>query len=484
MNETTISRGTGQRRVRSCFNLMLAGLALGGCSDFDSARVTGADPLSAARTAVDDVDAQLHSYLASLGFTGRIASTLEARLGRRIDHQLADVGRLLWFDPIQGLNDDNSCAGCHSPTNGFGDTQPIAIGVDNNGIVGPGRTGPRNQRRSPMVINNAFYPTLMWNSRFRAVSGDPFDNSQGFIFPAPEGLSLSHLPHLLTAQAFIPPTERVEAAGFHFVGDNDDMRAEVARRLNETEEYRRRFARVFSHVKAGGPITFDDFAHAIAEFEFTLVFADAPIDRYARGIRDALTTSQKHGAVLFFGRAGCVSCHAVSGESNEMFSDFREHVAGIPQINPSFSNMVFDGAGANEDFGLEQATGNAADRYAFRTSPLRNVALQPAFMHNGAFVRLEDAIRYHLSARDAAASYNTTLLPADLQGAMGPLQPVLDRLDSRLLTDPQLTEYEFDALVDFVREGLLDPGAAPHRLRRLIPQRLPSGSATLTFEHR
>jgi hypothetical protein len=33
--------------------------------------------------------------------------------------------------------------------NGFGDTQPIAIGVDNNGIVGPGRTGPRNQRRSP-----------------------------------------------------------------------------------------------------------------------------------------------------------------------------------------------------------------------------------------------------------------------------------------------------------------------------------------------
>jgi len=38
-----------------------------------------------------------------------------------------------------------------------------------------------------------------------------------------------------------------------------------------------------------------------------------------------------------------------------------------------------------------QATGDPADRYAFRTAPLRNVALQPAFMHNGAFVRLEDA---------------------------------------------------------------------------------------------
>ena len=67
-----------------------------------------------------------------------------------------------------------------------------------------------------MMINAAFYPTLMWNSRFHAVSGDPFDNSKGFVFPAPEGTSLSYLPHLLTAQAFIPPTERVEAAGFHF----------------------------------------------------------------------------------------------------------------------------------------------------------------------------------------------------------------------------------------------------------------------------
>src|SRR5690606_775590 len=118
------------------------------------------------------------------------------------------------------------------------DAQPIAIGIDNNGVVGPGRTGPRNQRRTPMAINTAFYPRLMWNSRFHAPSGDPFDNSQGFVFPLPEGTSLSYLPHLLTAQAFIPPTERVEAAGFHFPGSSDDIRAEVLRRLNESPAYR------------------------------------------------------------------------------------------------------------------------------------------------------------------------------------------------------------------------------------------------------
>ena len=82
-------------------------------------------------------DRELEAALRTAGFTGRIEATLERRIGRRIDHQLADVGRLLWFDTIIGLNNDNTCAGCHSPTNGFGDTQSIAIGIENNGVVGP-----------------------------------------------------------------------------------------------------------------------------------------------------------------------------------------------------------------------------------------------------------------------------------------------------------------------------------------------------------
>jgi cytochrome c peroxidase len=429
-----------------------------------------------------DVDRILRGQLARHGFTGRIAETLEMRLGRRVDRQIADIGRLLWFDPIQGLNDDNSCGGCHSPTNGFGDTQPIAIGIENNGVVGPGRRGPRNQRRSPMIINTAFYPTLMWNSRFRARSGNPFDNRRGFVFPIPEGQTLSYLPHLLTAQAFIPPTERVEAAGFAFSGSHDDLRGEVVRRLNANSNYRQLFARSFPHVKQGAAIAFDDVAATLAEFEFTQVYADAPIDRYARGSANALTPSQKRGAVLFFGRAGCVGCHTVSGTSNEMFSDFREHVAGIPQIVPSVANVVFDGPGADEDFGLEQDTGNPADRYAFRTSPLRNVALQPAFMHNGAFTRLDDAIRYHLNAADGSSAFSTSKLPADLQGPTGPREPVMQRLDAALRYALALREDEVKALIDFVSDALLDPAAKPERLRGLIPAKLPSGRSPLAFQ--
>ena len=457
--------------------------AIGACTERSEVGGITAVPAPAAAVAGPlGLDADLQTYLNTLGFTGRMANTLEARLGRRVDQQVAEVGRMLWFDPIGGLNDDNTCGGCHSPTNGFGDTQSIAIGIDNNGIVGPGRTGPRNQRRSPMVINTAFYPTLMWNSRFRARSGDPFDNRAGLLFPAPEGLTLSYQPHLLTAQAFIPPTERVEVAGFVIRGNNDDIRNEVLRRLNANRNYRELFSRAFPQVKAGSPITFDDFGRAIAEFEFTLVSTDAPIDRYARGDRNALSEGQKLGAVLFFGRAGCVQCHAVSGQSNEMFSDFREHVTGVPQVAPTIGNVTFDGAGLNEDFGLEQVTGDPADRYAFRTSPLRNVALQPAFMHNGAFARLEDAIRYHLDPIGQAGSYAPDLLAADLRGPRGPTAPVLARLDPRLQVPVALSDAELDALVDFVRNGLLDPAARPQYLRRLIPERLPSGRAPFRFE--
>lgn len=430
------------------------------------------------------LDRQLSAVLARHGFTGRIESTLEQRMGRKLDNQLADLGRLLFFDTVGGLNNDNNCSGCHSPTHGFGDTQSIAIGIDNNGLVGPDRVGPRNQRRTPMVVNTAFFPNLMWNSRFAALSNNPFDNTAGFQFPLPEGLTLSYQPHLLVAQAFIPPTERVEVAGFVFPGDNSDIRKEVLRRINNVPGYRKLFGKIFSSVRAGGPITFDMFGLAIAEFEFSLVFADAPIDQFARGQRKALTDNQKRGALLFFGGARCVECHKVSGAANEMFSDFQQHVIGVPQIAPTAGNVAFDGPTQNEDFGLEQVTGNPSDRYKFRTSPIRNVALQPAFFHNGAFTRLEDAIRHHLDVFKSLRNYTPSSagIDADLMAPMGPSEPVLARLDPILTTPIRLTDDEFQQLVDFVRNGLLDKRAKPQNLNKLIPKSVPSAFPVLTFQ--
>ncbi len=465
-----------------------------------------------------NLDAKLSRVLREHRFGGRIESELEERLGRRVDQDLANLGRLLWFDNSHSLHRDNTCAGCHSPTNGFGDTQSIAIGIDSNGLVGPNRKGPRNQRRTPSVINTAFYPKLMWNGRFFANAldpnglGDPFRNNFGFTFPMPEEGTLGYHDHLLQAQAFIPPTETVEVAGFTGIASepgespfdifddghglpipvpdgsgfrNEPIRQKVIEILNATPGYRLAFGKVFPHVRRGAPITYDHFARAIAEFEFTLVFADAPIDQFARGREHAMTDAEKRGALVFFGEGKCVTCHAVKGKSNEMFSDFQNYVAGIPQLAPVFgvgtSNMIYDGPGANEDFGAMQISGEASDQYKFRSAPLRNIALAPAFFHNGAFARLDDAIRFHLNPSQA---YNPAKagIDADLYAGLGPRVPSSKLHPLFRNGGIKLSESEIRDVVQFVKTGLLDRRATKENLCKLVPKFVPSKMPVATFE--
>jgi cytochrome c peroxidase len=167
-----------------------------------------------------------------------------------------------------------------------------------------------------------------------------------------------------------------------------------------------------------------------------------------------------------------------------MFSDFKDHVAGTPQIVPRTTNNNFDGPQANEDFGLEEVTGNPADRYKFRSSPLRNLSLQPPFFHNGSFSRLEDALRYHLNPREQTKLYSPARqhLDKDLVGPTGPIEPVLQRLDPRLKQGTPLTPGEFNDLLVFLRQSLLDSRALPENLRSLVPPSVPSGRPALQFQ--
>src|SRR5262249_3318016 len=188
-----------------------------------------------------------------------------------------------------------------------------------------------------------------------------------------------------------------DATGFH----NFPIQHAVDARLNASPEYRKKFGEVFNGgvpLPPGG-ITISMRRRALAEFQTTLTAANAPLDRFARGDRHAMTPSQQRGALLFFGKANCVACHAVGGPANEMFSDFQPHRIGGPQLAPVFGvgmgNTIFDGPGENEDFGFEQTEGDAAVRYTFRTAPLRNLKVAPAFFHNGAFGTLESAAAAH-----------------------------------------------------------------------------------------
>jgi cytochrome c peroxidase len=201
-----------------------------------------------------------------------------------------------------------------------------------------------------------------------------------------------------------------------------------------------------------------------------------------------MTEQEKRGALLFFGKANCVTCHAVSGDANEMFSDFKMHNIGVPQIAPVFGfgtgDTIFDGPGEDEDYGLAQVTGLASDRYRFRTSPLRNVALQPAFFHNGTFTSLNDAIRHHLDVLASLHSYDARRagVAPDLASRLAPIANVAATIDPLVSTPVHLTAQEFSDLAQFVRTGLLDERMLPTHTCALVPKSLPSGAPLLTFE--
>jgi cytochrome c peroxidase len=168
-----------------------------------------------------------------------------------------------------------------------------------------------------------------------------------------------------------------------------------------------------------------------------------------------------------------------------MFSDFQLHRIGGPQVFPRFGvgkgTVLFDGPGANEDFGAEQTTGDPALRYMFRTAPLRNLAASPAFFHNGAFGSIKAAVTHHLDVLNSATHYHRDRnhLPPDL--FVGPSAPVLAAgIDPRLARPIHLTAREVEALIAFVSEALLDQRI--HRFCELAPTSVPSGLPVARFQ--
>lgn len=112
---------------------------------------------------------------------------------------------------------------------------------------------------------------------------------------------------------------------------------------------------------------------------------------------------------------------------------------------------------------------------------MRNLALSAGFFHNGAYARIEDAIRFHLDPRTQAPLYDPKRagVDPDLTHRVGPIQPVLSRLDPQM-TPVGLSNSEFEDLVHFVKHGLLDERAT--RTCSTIPKLVPSGLALPVFQ--
>jgi cytochrome c peroxidase len=180
----------------------------------------------------------------------------------------------------------------------------------------------------------------------------------------------------------------------------------------------------------------------VAAYESKLVSRNAPFDRYVAGDEDALTLKEKMGLKLFVGKASCADCHR-----GPFFTDQQFHNIGIAQTGPNVpatDNGRFDtipelpksNCQPNGRFSddpsvdwLHDLEATDADRGAFRTATLRNVAQTAPYMHTGGFITLRDVLEF----------YNRG---GDISGFSGTKHPSIRPLG--------LTEMEIEQLLAFL----------------------------------
>ena len=169
----------------------------------------------------------------------------------------------------------------------------------------------------------------------------------------------------LEEQAKGPIANRIEMVATH---------PEVVRRIGGIDGYRRQFQRVFGT----DAITIDHIAKAIAAYERTLISGNAPADRFTAGEKGALTPSAQRGLALFRGKARCAECHTGAN-----FTDEKYHNLGVGMTKPT------------PDLGRFALTKHPADRGAYKTPTLRDVALSSPYFHDGSAATLEDVMAHY-----------------------------------------------------------------------------------------
>jgi cytochrome c peroxidase len=168
----------------------------------------------------------------------------------------------------------------------------------------------------------------------------------------------------------------------------------------------------------GRDVNYADLERAIAAFERTLNFIDAPFDRFLAGDLNAISADARAGWVLFNGKARCVSCHPIHS-ANPLGTDNRFHNIGVSARTQNFkqlarrarealakdsSEKALDALAVGTDLselGRFMVTKNPADIGSFRTPQLRNIAITGPYMHDGSMNTLWDTIDHYNKGGEA-----------------------------------------------------------------------------------
>jgi cytochrome c peroxidase len=105
-------------------------------------------------------------------------------------------------------------------------------------------------------------------------------------------------------------------------------------KLASIPEFVEAFQKVF-----GRPPNWEDMGKALAAFERTRLYTEAPFDRLVHSDEKALSTSQRREWALFTGKARCGSCHTYD-RALPLFGDNRFHNTGVAASKQDFNQLA------------------------------------------------------------------------------------------------------------------------------------------------
>lgn len=388
-----------------------------------------------------------------------------------VSDELFALGQALFFDKILSGNNDVSCATCHWPELAGGDARTLPRGVGGVDLGLDRNTGAIVPRNSPTVLNMHLVDTIFHDGRIELDGGD-LETPAGTALTAGMRAVFDPRWELLAAQAMFPVTSREEmrgALGENTIADLGD--ADFAAiwdayrdRLVAFTSYQSMFLAAYPSLTSIADIGFEHAANAIAAFEVrAFAHTDSPFERFVAGDDQALTEQQVRGGLEFYAPGSCARCH-----EGEAFTDNEFHNIGLPQFGPGKG----DGTSGLEDFGRERVTGQANDRYDFRTAPLRNIELTAPYGRLGQYDDLRSMVLHYTDTQQFLQNYAIldNVTDPDLIGTLQPTTAdILARISNRV-RDPR--NFDVDAVVAFLQSLTAD---SARDMSDLIPASVPSG---------